>query len=285
MSQPPKYSAIVFDLVDTLFNVSFESEPRTSIPPSVLRRITLGSNTWFNYEKGLLSEDECYSRVAAEFDLDRNELHRAFDEARDSLQANDKLFTLIRELKAKLNGQLRVFAMSNTSARDYEVLREKPADWSVFDHVFTSSDVGERAPNLGFYRHVLKAIDVDPERVIYVDDQFENVFSARSLGMHAIVCKAPEALERDLRNLLGDPVKRGHEFLRRNAGRLDCVSQSTDRHAGMEIKENWTQLLILEAMGDRYVLFSLLPDGLFEFFRRSLVDFVDFPGKWNFFQG
>ena len=249
MSQPPKYTAIIFDLVDTLFNVSFKS--RTSISSSTLRRITLGSNAWFNYEKGLLSESECYSRVAAEFNLDTNELQHAFDEARDSLQANDKLFTLIRQLKAESNGQLRVFAMTNISARDYEVLREKPADWSVFDHIFTSSDVGERKPNLGFFRHVLKAVDVDPEHVIFVDDQFENVFSARSLGMHAIVYKTPEALDRDLCNLFGDPVKRGREFLQQNAGRLDCFTQSTDRHTGMEIKENWSQLLILEATGDR----------------------------------
>ena len=250
MSQPPKYTAVIFDLVDTLFNVSFKS--RTSISSSTLRRITLGSNAWFNYEKGLLSENECYSRVAAEFDLDENELRRAFDEARDSLQANDKLFTLIRQLKAEFNGQLRVFAMSNISARDYEVLREKPAEWSIFDQVFTSSDVGERKPNLGFYRHLLKAADVAPERVIFVDDQFENVFSARSLGMHAIVYKTPEALERDLRNLFGDPVKRGREFLRRNAGHLDSTTQSTDeRFTGVEIKENWSQLLILELTGDR----------------------------------
>jgi len=253
MSQPPKYMAIIFDLVDTLFNVSFKS--RTSIPSSTLRRITLGSNAWFNYEKGLLPKNECYSRVAAEFDLDKNELRRAFDEAGDSLQANDKLFTLIHELKAGSNGQLRVFAMSNISASDYEVLRGKPADWSVFDQVFTSNDVGERKPNLGFFRHVLKAVgDVDPERVIFVDDQFENVFSARSLGMHGIVSRTPEALERDLRNIFGDPVKRGREFLQRNAGHLDCLTQSTDKHASMEIKENWSQLLIFEATGDLYVL-------------------------------
>jgi len=284
MSQPPKYTAIVFDLGNTLFNVSFKS--RTSIPSSTLRRITLGSNAWFNYEKGLLSENECYSRVAAEFDLDKNELRRAFDAARDSLQANEKLFTLIHELKAESNGQLRVFAMSNISARDYEVLREKPADWPVFDQIFTSSDVGERKPNLGFYRHVLKAANVDPASVIFVDDQFENVFSARSLGMHGIICKTPEALERDLRNLFGDPVKRGREFLRRNAGHLYSTTQSTDkRFTSVEIKENWSQLLILELTGDRYVLLTSSYRVYLNVFLRSLVNFVEFPGKWNFFQG
>ena len=39
------------------------------------------------------------------------------------------------------------------------VLREKPADWSFFDHVLTSSDMGERsAQNLGSYRLVLKRL-------------------------------------------------------------------------------------------------------------------------------
>ena len=166
------------------------------------------------------------------------------------------------------------------------VLSENPlADWSIFDHVFTSSDMGERAPNLGSYCHVLKAVDVEPERLISLDDQFENVFSARSLGMHAMVCKTPEALERDLRNLLRDPVKRGRKFLRRNAGHLDRVSQLTDRHAGRDIKENCTQLLILKAMGGS-TSFSLCCWTLcLTIFHRFLVNFVDFPGKWKFFQG
>jgi len=77
------------------------SKSRTSVLSSTLRRITLGSNARFNYKKGFLSDNECYSCVAAEFDLDKNELRRTFDETRDSLQANDKLFRLIRKLKAE----------------------------------------------------------------------------------------------------------------------------------------------------------------------------------------
>ena len=251
MPQSLKYTTIIFDLVGTLFNVSFQTN--TSIPPSTLRLIPLCSNAWFNYERGHLSAEECYSRIAADFDLDKDELRRAFDQARDSLQVDSRLIALIRQLKAESNGQLRVFAMSNLSPADHEAIRAKIGDLSVLDQIFISGVVGERKPDLGFYRHVLKAADVDPRRVIFVDDLFENVFSARSLGMYGIVVKSPEQLERDLLNLLTDPVERGREFLRRNAGRLDSETQSTDKHTSVTLYENWSQLLILEAMGDRYV--------------------------------
>ena len=280
MLQPQNYTTIIFG---SLFKPSFQST--TDIPPSTLREITLSSNAWFNHEKGCFSEDECYSRVASEFSLNKDELRRAFDQARDSLQVYDTLITLIRELKAEYDG-LHVFTMSNVSVRGCEVIRAKLADCSVFDEIFASCTVGERKPNLGFYRHVLKTTGVDPGRVIFVDDLFDNVFSARSLGMHGIIFKNQEALERDLRNLLGDPVKRAGEFLRRNAGHLDCITQSTEKHTSVEVKENWSQLVILEATGDRFVLLTRLYStaGLLNLFR-SLVNFVEFSGKWNFFQG
>ena len=80
----------------------------------------------------------CYSRVGKEFDI----------HARDSLTPNTQLIMLIKELKA--HSLLTVIAMSNILQPDYEYLRTKPADWSIFDHVYTSAAVGERKPNLGF---------------------------------------------------------------------------------------------------------------------------------------
>ena len=94
MAQPLKHTTIILDLVGTLFNVSFQTN--TSIPPSTLRLIPLCSTAWFNYERGHLSAEECYSRIAADYDLDKDELRRGFDQARDSLQINNRLIALIR---------------------------------------------------------------------------------------------------------------------------------------------------------------------------------------------
>ncbi|EGO25300.1 hypothetical protein SERLADRAFT_448283 [Serpula lacrymans var. lacrymans S7.9] len=260
MSSPTKYTSLIFDIGDVLF--SWSSKTKTTISPKLLRQI-LSSPTWFDYERGRISQDVCYSRVGHEFTLDPSEVGRAFEQARESLQANDELISVIRELKQQSNGQLRIFAMSNISQPDYEVLRTKDADWSIFDEVFTSASAGERKPNLGFYRLVLSKTGVDPRCTIFVDDKLENVLSARSLGMKGIVFDDVCKVIRALRNLLGDPVTRGQNYLKQNAKHHDSVT-----NGGVVLRENFAQLLILEATEDK-----------------NLVHLEEQPRTWNFFQG
>jgi FMN phosphatase YigB (HAD superfamily) len=155
LSSPAPYSAIILDLGDVLF--SWSAETKTSISPKTLKRI-LESPTWYEFEKGLVSQDDCYARVSQEFDIPASEIAKAFQDARDSLTPNNQLITLIKELKAR--SLLTVIAMSNISQPDYEYLRTKPGDWSIFDHVFTSAAAGERKPNIGFYQHVVSSTGI-----------------------------------------------------------------------------------------------------------------------------
>ncbi|KZT04889.1 HAD-like protein [Laetiporus sulphureus 93-53] len=254
-------TSIVFDLGDVLFTWSSHTE--TSISSKILREM-LSVPTWFDYECGRCGEDECYDRLAAEFSLDPREVATALRCARESLRPNDQLVSLIHELKAQSHGSLRVYAMSNISAPDYEFLRTtKHVEWTLFDRVFTSAAARERKPNLAFYTHVISETGLDPRRSVFVDDKIENVLSARSLGFHGIIFDSADNVARQLRNLCGDPIKRGMDFLRKNAGNLHSVTDS-----GVVIYENFAQLLTFEATGDR-----------------SLVSLTDPPRTWNFFHG
>ncbi|KAG1890277.1 hypothetical protein F4604DRAFT_1889197 [Suillus subluteus] len=235
MSSTSNYTTLIFDIGDVLF--SWSPQTKTSISSNALRKI-LSSPTWTDYERGRISQAECYIRVGGEFSVDPIEVGRAFQDARDSLQSNEELISVIRHLKARSDGMLRVFAMSNISAPDYEVLRTKPADWSLFD------GVGERKPNLGFL-------------------QGKNVLSARSLGMRGIVFDDHHKVVRALYNLLGDPVERGRQYLTVNTKKLLSVTEN-----GIFLRENFAQLLILEATDNR-----------------NLVNLTDTHQTWNFFQG
>lgn len=239
----PKFNTLIFDLGDVLFSWSLQT--KTSIPAKTLKRILL-SPTWFEYERGRITQDICYHRIGREFLLEATEIRYAFEQARNSLQSNDDLISLIRELKCQSKSELRVFAMSNISLPDYEYLLTKPVDWSIFDGVFTSAAAGERKPHLGFYKHVLAKTRIDPSRTIFVDDKLENVLTARSFGFHGIVFDSPDRVMRTLRNLFGNPIKRGQYFLNRNARCLESVTES-----GIVLQENFTQLLILEATNNR----------------------------------
>jgi FMN phosphatase YigB (HAD superfamily) len=205
-----RYTTIVFDLGDVLF--SWSPKTKTTISPISFMKI-LSSSTWSEYECGRLSENDCYERIANQFSFEPCEVTNAFAQARDSVQSNDDLISVIQELKVESDGTLQVYAMSNISIPDYEVLRAKSADWSIFDQIFTSGVVGERKPNLDFFRHVLDSTHTVPESAIFVDDKLENVLSAQSLGLYGIVFHDTAQVAQTLRNLIGDPVKREQAFL------------------------------------------------------------------------
>ena len=129
------YNAVVFDLGDVLFTWS-SSTPKSPLPSSTIKSI-LRSFHWFEYEKGNLTEEEVYSLVAQEFRVAAADVKSAFEAARDSLKSNPKLLDVIQELR---KSGLAIYAMSNISAPDWEVLSTKatPQEWALFDHVFTS---------------------------------------------------------------------------------------------------------------------------------------------------
>ncbi|KAG6845464.1 hypothetical protein H0H87_008824 [Tephrocybe sp. NHM501043] len=183
LSTSGPYTTAIFDLGDVLFTWS-PSTPKSPLPAKALRNI-LRSSHWFEYEKGNIAEAEAYSRVAQEFQVDPAAVKNAFQAARDSLQSNSKMIEVIRELRGS---GISVYAMSNISAPDWEVLKTKmsPADWALFDRVFTSASARERKPNIGFFEYVVKQTGVDPSRIIFVDDKLENIVTARSFGMHGI---------------------------------------------------------------------------------------------------
>ncbi|KAG1725923.1 HAD-like domain-containing protein [Suillus lakei] len=242
MSCTSDYTTLIFDIGDVLFSWS---------PPLIL-----SSSTWIDYERGRVSQ-------ADEFSIDSAEVGCAFQDACDSLQSNNELISVIQHLKAHSNGMLHVFAMSNITVPDYEFVRTKPVDWALFDDIFTSTGVGERKPNLSFYKTVLSSTGADPSHTICVDDKMENVLSVRSLGMRGIVFEDHCQVVRTLYNLLGDPVERGRQYLTLNAKKLLSITNN-----GISLWENFSQLLILEATDNQ-----------------NLVNLTDTPHTWNFFQG
>jgi FMN phosphatase YigB (HAD superfamily) len=195
-------TALIFDLGDVLF--TWSAETKTTISPKLLHQI-LRSPTWNSYEKGNVGEEECYGLVADQFGVPASEVAAAFQGARDSLKGSPDMINMIRELKRSVPG-LRVFAMSNISAPDWEVLKEKatPEEWALFDRVFTSAAARERKPELGFYRQVIEATGVDPTKTAFVDDKLENVESARSFGITGVVFDSFESVSKQLWNLVSE---------------------------------------------------------------------------------
>src|SRR5262249_53411775 len=122
---PFDYDTLIVDFGDVLF--TWSAETATAISPRTLHKI-LNTATWFEYEKGHLSEADCYSAIGRKLGLMPEDIAAALRGARDSLTCRTEMIALLRELKP---GR-RVYAMSNISEPDSIVLG-KLLDWDVFD--------------------------------------------------------------------------------------------------------------------------------------------------------
>ena len=277
------YSDFIFDVSDVL--LTWPDDITCPIDRKVLR-LCLVSRTWYRYESGSISKEECFRMLSKQFSHEAAVLDKAWSHVSHTLYPNHELVVLTKEIKAN-NPKARVYGAFNVSAPDYEYFRSRiDLDWSIFDAVFTSHELGIRMPNPGFFKRTLEAAarkdtKIDYGDVVFVGHDTDDVVTARSFGMHGtLLTRFPEA-RRELRNIVGDPVKRGWEYLRANAGKLAC---DADR-PGVSIMENFGQLLILEATGDRYVLTSDFQEARIDPDFRTLVSLSEPSRYWNYFQG
>ena len=70
---------------------------------------------------------------------------------------------------------------------------------SLFDYLIESSKLGIRKPDPRIYALMCEALDVDPNKCVYLDDLGINLKPARAMGMHTIKVLNEAQLSQDLR--------------------------------------------------------------------------------------
>ena len=110
-----------------------------------------------------------------------------------------KAAKLVRYLQRR--GRARVAVLSNTNVVHARFLRRWWPLLGELRHVFLSHEIGFRKPDPAAYRYVLRRLGLPPQKVVFVDDQRENVAVARKLGMCAVLAHSPETMTAELARL------------------------------------------------------------------------------------
>jgi putative hydrolase of the HAD superfamily len=106
-----------------------------------------------------------------------------------------KTAAIITRLKA--NGY-RVVCGTNTIEAHYRKHEER-GDYSIFDAVYASHQMGIMKPDMAFWRFILSKEKVLPSEVFFVDDSEENIAIAKKLGLATHLFTDAEELENSLR--------------------------------------------------------------------------------------
>jgi FMN phosphatase YigB (HAD superfamily) len=273
-----KSRTLILDLGDVLFH--YNASGLTSLSRSAFHSVIL-SPAWGQYERGLINEDEALEIVGKELSLEPDAIREGFDQCRKTLHADIDFYAQLRALKDEMNGDLKVYAMSNISKEDFASLKAILPDWGLFDAEFTSFEAHLIKPELGFYQHVLDKIGLaDPTSAIFVDDKLLNVMAARSFGIRGIVCKSSSQVMRQLRIELFDPVARARQYMRNNArNHFSQVENSID------IRDAFSQFLIQLMLQDTSLISLSSPEASEAEIEEEFAKAKTQAKTWNYFIG
>jgi HAD superfamily hydrolase (TIGR01509 family) len=93
----------------------------------------------------------------------------------------------ISDLLVRAARQVPLYAFTNTNREHERVWSQRFAGvLGNFKEIYVSSTIGLRKPDAAAYDHVVKAIGVPAERIVFFDDVLENVAGARARGLQAV---------------------------------------------------------------------------------------------------
>ena len=150
--------------------------------------------------KGLISEDEFWSKVAPVFNKVAPENHKKLNREiyRKNFSLHKKVFALAESLK---NRGLKVAILSNIVEFQADIIRENKG-YDNFDVVVLSYVEKLSKPESDIYKLTIKKLDVKPEECIFVDDKEENLVPAMELGMKTVLAKEPSQIIKDVNSII-----------------------------------------------------------------------------------
>lgn len=133
------------------------------------------------FETGRCTADEFAAAVCAEFTL---------PVAPDAFLAEfvtwaNGVFPGAHELLRALRPHYQLVSLSNNNMLHWSRIRDEMQLADLFDRHFLSHEIGMIKPDREVFEHVVGALGVPAQRILYFDDNRLNVEQARAVGMAA----------------------------------------------------------------------------------------------------
>lgn len=149
------------------------------------------------YERGHCSTDQFARELIDEFALECSA-----DEFAERFRVWPRgLISGAYELVEQLSARLTVACLSNTNPLHWERQRDAMKLGSLFPTRFLSHELGMIKPDREIFDHVVDALQLAPESILFFDDNQINIEAAREAGLCAERVVGPDPVRAKLREL------------------------------------------------------------------------------------
>ena len=107
-------------------------------------------------------------------------------------------------LVKRLAPHIPQYLLSNTNRVHFDYAAKRYAEaLAPLRRLFLSHEMRLRKPERAAFDHVVRALGVEPARILYFDDLAENVDAARAVGMDAVLVQSHDDVSRAVQSRLG----------------------------------------------------------------------------------
>jgi putative hydrolase of the HAD superfamily len=197
---------ILFDLGGVLVELGASPVPTGALPHDGAFSLAewFKSDTASAFEKGTITAADFAQSMLTELDLDCS-VERLIEHFTRWPQG---LFPGARELLQQLQSDYRLAILTNTNELHWPRFDAEFGLHDYVEHIFASHQLGLLKPEPGIYWHVLKTLNTKPGRILFLDDNGDNVEGARRIGIDAHQVTGFEQLKQFLlaRGIIGTSI-------------------------------------------------------------------------------
>ncbi len=151
---------------------------------------------WADYDLGRIEPDALAERIAARTGYAVQCLRALIAAVPDHIQPMPASVALLERLRAASH---RLTLLSNMPVPNAAYIEAHHACFGWFEARVYSGRVGLMKPDRAMFDHALKALALDLEHTLFIDDNAVNVEAARGLGWPALRFDSAAQCETDLR--------------------------------------------------------------------------------------
>jgi glucose-1-phosphatase len=194
--------AIIFDIGRVLVRIDVAQAMQGlaaggSLSPSELWTAIEKDPRWHDWQEGRISPRDWYLHLAKRFgtNLTFEQFTEVWNRVLDPTPIHEDAFF------EKLSKRYRLALLSNTDPIHVRHMEAAYSFFAFFPARIYSCAVGASKPDPIIYREALRALKVQAQEAVYIDDIADYVEAAQRLGMGGIQFQSPAQLTSDLKSL------------------------------------------------------------------------------------
>jgi putative hydrolase of the HAD superfamily len=191
---PASADALLFDLGRVVLDIDFGKAltcwaGHAGCAPANLAARFIPEESYRQHEVGKIDDAAYFQSLRAALGIDISDSQ--FLQGWNAIFAGE--MPGIAPLLERAAKRMPLYAFSNTNRPHVEYFSKAYADvLGHFRELFLSSTIGLRKPDAQAYDHVVKAIGVPAERIVFFDDLADNIAGARAYGLTAVHVTSPD---------------------------------------------------------------------------------------------